>query len=135
MNRKLVLWLAALGPVMGALIVAGVFPKGVDRFAWMGVNIVCAVSIARARVDNPFWHGAVAGFLIGALATLVQGVFTEAYVAHNPWVLETFSRRSEDFDLQYFIMMLVPFIGLAGAFITGLLSYLADKAMRPKEEG
>jgi hypothetical protein len=134
-NRKLVLWLAVLGPVMGVLIVAGVFPKGVDRFAWMGVNFVCAVAIARARVRNPFWHGAVTGFLIGALATLVQGVFTDTYVAHNPWVLETFSRRSEDFDLQYFIMMLVPFIGLAGAFITGLLSYLVDKAMRPKEEG
>jgi hypothetical protein len=131
-NRRLVLWLSTLGPVMGALVVVGAFPKGVDRYAWMVVNLACAVVIARARVSNAFWHGAVAGFLIGATATLVQGVFTDAYVANNAWVLDVYSRRSEGFDLQYFIMMLVPFIGLAGALVTGFLSYLVDRAMRPR---
>jgi hypothetical protein len=130
MNRGLVLKLSLLGPVMGALVVFGVFPQGVDRFAWMVVNIGCAVVIARSSVDNVFRHGAVIGFVVGASATLVQGVFADALIANNPWVMDKFADQPEGFDMQLFIMQLVPFIGIAGALLTGFLSFLAGRVLR-----
>ena len=130
MNRRLVLRLSLLGPVMGALVVFGVFPEGTDRFAWMAVNIGCAVAIARSHVENVFWHGVVTGFIVGASSTLVQGIFADTLIANTPWMLVRFADQPEGFNLQFFIMMLVPFIGIAGALLTGFLSYLAGRVLR-----
>ena len=134
MNRRLITMLSIMGPAMGVLIVLGVFGEGVERFAWMAVNLSCAFAIGRARVHNAFWHGVVAGFVIGASATLVQGLFFDAYIANNPWVPQRFSNQPAGFDLRVFVMMLVPFIGVAGGLLTGFLSYLADRAMRRRQE-
>jgi hypothetical protein len=133
MNRGLILKLSALGPAMGALVVIGVFPEGTDRFAWMVVNIGCAVAIARSQVANVFWHGCVTGFIVGASSTLVQGVFADTLIANNPWMLERFADQPEGFNLQFFVMMLVPFIGIAGALLTGFLSFLAARVLRREE--
>lgn len=134
MNRGLILKLSLLGPLMGTLVVLGVFPEGIDRFAWMVVNIICAVAIARSGATNVFRHGAVTGFIVGATSTLVQGLFADALIAHNPWMLERFADQPEGFSLQLFIMQLVPFIGIAGALLTGFLSFLAGRVLR-REEG
>jgi len=133
-NRRLIALVSIIGPVMGTLVVLGVFPEGADRFAWMGVNLACAFAIARARVNNAFWHGVVAGFIIGASATLVQGLFFNTYIANNPWVPERFTNQPAGFSLRIFVMMLVPFIGLAGGLLTGFLSWLVDRAMRGNRE-
>jgi hypothetical protein len=133
-SRRLVLGLSAFGPAMGTLVVLGTFPEGTDRFAWMVVNIICAVAIARTGVANAFWTGAVTGFFVGASSTLVQGLFADALASNNPWMLERFSDQPEGFDFQLFVLQLVPFIGIAGGFMTGFLSFLARRAMRYQEK-
>jgi len=132
LNRALILKLAALGPVMGALIVAGAFPENADRVGWLVVDGFCAIAIARSRVHNPFWHGCVTGFLLGASAILVQGLFVDTYIANNPWVMEPFVDKP-DFNMQYFILQLVPFIGIATALLLGFLSWVAARAIPAKE--
>lgn len=134
LNRALILKLAALGPVMGALVVAGTFPENVDRVAWLVVDGFCAVAIARAHVSNAFWHGVVTGFLLGASATLVQGLFIDSYLANNPWVLERFADQAEGFSIQGFVLQLAPFIGLASALMLGFLSFLLDRAFAKKDK-
>jgi hypothetical protein len=119
---------------MGALIVAGAFPENVDRIAWLVVDGVCAVMIARSGVANVFWNGAVTGFILGASATLVQGLFVDTYVANNPWVMETFANQPEGFSMRAFVLQLVPFIGLAGALVLGFLSWLARRMIQSKKE-
>lgn len=133
LNRSLILKLAALGPVMGALIVAGTFPEGVDKLAWFPVDVFCAVAIARSGIGNPFWTGAVTGFLLGASSTLVQGLFIDTYVANNPWVLDRFAGQPESFNIQFFVLQLVPFIGIAIALGVGFLSWVASRVLPPRE--
>lgn len=125
MKWKLLLLLCLFGPLMGTLTVLGVIPEGTDRFAWFAVVSTCALLCARYARDKALLHGAVAGFWNGASATFLQGLFYEATVRNNPYMLEKFADQPEGFDLQFFIFRLVPFIGIAGGGMTGLLAMLA----------
>ena len=68
-------------------------------------------------------------FVSGASATFVQGVFSSTYALNNPWVVEEFADMPVGFDLQFFIMMLVPFIGIASALALGFLTFLAVRVL------
>jgi hypothetical protein len=124
MNWRLLAPLALFGPVIGALTVAGVFPRGADRWVWLGVVAVSAVLIARREPRRAIKHGALIGFWNGATSTLIQALFMDPLLAHNPWMVEAFARQPKGFDMQFFLFMLVPFIGVAGGAVTALLSIL-----------
>ncbi|MDH3196998.1 MAG: hypothetical protein OEO21_02030 [Candidatus Krumholzibacteria bacterium] len=129
LDWRLVLYLSLFGPAIGGLMVLGVFPEGGERLAWLVATAACAVVIAR-RTEAPVRHGAVVGFLSGATSTLVQAVFSATLLSNNPWMVERFADMPEGFDLQFFIFMLVPFIGVASALALALVSMLAAKAVR-----
>lgn len=128
-DRKLVAGLAVFGPIMGALIVLGAFPRGWDRVAWLVVSVVCAVTIARRDTGHPFAHGAVVGFINGAVATFIQGVFAGTLAANNAWIPAAFADKPQGFNLRLFILQLAPFIGIAGALVGGFLAWAAARAM------
>ena len=124
MNWRLLAPLAAIGPIMGALIVMGAFPKGVDRFAWLMVVLACAFVVARREGRRALPHAALVGFWNGASSTLIQALFVERLLANNPWIAQSFANEPKGFDMDYFMFMLVPFIGVAGGALTGLLAIL-----------
>jgi len=130
LNWSLVLKLSLFGPAIGAVMVAGWLPQGGDRFAWAAFGVVIALTIARRETNNnPFGHGAAIGFVAGAASTFVQGLFSNALVTNNPWIVEVFAAMPEGFDLRYFILMLTPFIGIASALLYGTLAFLAAKVL------
>ena len=133
MNWKLVFPLCVFGPLMGALMVLGVFPEGTDRYAWFVVVVVTAIVVARREPERALLHAGTIGFVNGAVATLVQALFLSALTANNPFILEKFSKQPPGFDLQYFVFMLVPFIGVAGGAMTGLLAMLAARVMTRRD--
>lgn len=114
---------------MGTMIVAGLIGEGVDRYVWFVFTIVCAIWVARRARSQPFAHGAIIGFIAGASSTFVQGIYAERLAANNPWIVEKFSSMPEGFDLQFFVLRLVPFIGVGSALLTGLLTLLAHKVL------
>jgi hypothetical protein len=128
-NWRLLATLAGAGPLMGALTVLGVFPRGADRFVWSGVVVVCALVTAWRERERALLHGAVLGFWNGASSTLVQALFVEELVANNPWFASSFAHQPRGFNLEYFVFMLVPFIGVAGGALTGLVAMLAARAL------
>lgn len=135
MNWKLVLTLSLFGPVVGTLTVLGVFPRGADRFVWFAVVGVCAWVVAKREPARPLPHGAVAGFITGASSTLVQAFFVDALAANNPWMVEAMSDQPAGFDFEFFVFMLVPFIGVAGGAMTGLLAMLIARARAARTGG
>jgi hypothetical protein len=128
-NWRLALPLGALGPLMGALVVLGVFPEGTDNFAWFGVVGLTAFLAARSERERALFHGAVIGFWNGASATLVQAFLFDTTVKNNPWIVEKFADQPPGFDLEFFYFMLVPFIGVAGGAMTGLLTMLVARVL------
>ncbi len=92
---------------------------------WFAVVIGTALLVARRVPARALLHGALAGFWNGATSTLVQALFLETLVANNPWFPDAFAKQPPGFDLDYFVFMTVPFIGVAGGAMTGLLSMLA----------
>jgi hypothetical protein len=128
-NWRLLAWLAPIGPVVGTLTVLGVLPRGADRFVWFAVVVGTAFLVARRAPARALLHGAVAGFWNGATSTLVQAIFLQELVANNPWFPDAFAKQPPGFDLDYFVFMTVPFIGVAGGAMTGLLSMLAVRIL------
>jgi hypothetical protein len=128
-DRKLVALLSLPGPAMGVLTVFGIIPEGVDLYFWLAISVACAVVIARRVESRAFGHGALVGFVLGVTSKLIQGIWSDTYVVHNPGLLEKFSDVPQGPEFQYFILMLVPFVGIGSALIVGLLSHLAFKAM------
>jgi hypothetical protein len=92
------------------------------------VTVVAAVVIARRVEGRAFWHGALVGVILGASSKVIQGVFSTVYIAHNPELLEKFGDMEVQ-EFRYFLLMLVPFVGIANALILGLMSHFAHKAM------
>jgi hypothetical protein len=133
MNWKLVLPLCGFGPVVGALTVLGVFPRGVDRFVWFVVVAVCALAVAKREPARALKHGAVVGFINGAASTLIQALWVDALTANNPWMVEAMADQPSGFDFEFFVFMLVPFIGIAGGAMTGLLAMLAARVRASRD--
>jgi hypothetical protein len=133
MNWKLLLPPAVLGPLMGLLTVVGAFPKGTDRFAWFMVVLVSAFLVARRERRRALLHGAALGFWNGASSTLLQALMMDRWVANNPWVVDIFAEQPPGFDLEFFLFMLVPFIGVAGGAMTGLLSMALARVLGGRE--
>ncbi|MCK5408499.1 MAG: hypothetical protein KAJ37_13615 [Candidatus Krumholzibacteria bacterium] len=132
-DRRLILLLSLFGPAMGVLTLFGIIPDGVDRFFWLAISIACAVVIARRAPQHAFGHGAIVGFLLGASAKLIQGIWSGVYIAHNPGLLEKFSEEQSKMpqgtEFKYYVLMLVPFVGIASSLIVGLLSHFAFKSL------
>ena len=124
MNWRLLAPLALFGPVIGALTVAGVFSRSAEVWAWLPGVVVSAVSIARREPRRAVKHAALIGFWNGASSTLIQALFMTPLLANNPWMVEAFARQPKGFDMQFFLFMLVPFIGVTGGAGTVLLSIL-----------
>ncbi len=133
MNWKLIASLSLFGPVVGALTVLGIFPRGVDRFVWFTIVGACGFVVAKREPLRPLPHGAIVGFVNGASSTLVQAFFIDTLLANNPWMLEAMADQPPGFDFEFFVFMLVPFIGVAGGAMTGLLAMLIARALAARD--
>jgi hypothetical protein len=133
MNWKLVALLSVFGPVLGTLTVLGVFPEGADKFVWSVVVGVCAFTVAKREPTRAVQHGAVIGFINGAASTLIQALWVDTLTANNPWMLEAMADQPAGFDFEFFVFMLVPFIGVAGGAMTGLLAMLMARALASRD--
>lgn len=133
MNWRLILSLSLFGPVIGALTVFGVIPRGIDRFVWGAVVGGCAFLAAKKEPQRALLHGAVVGFINGASSTLIQALFVDTLTANNPWMVEAMAKQPPGFDFEFFVYMLVPFIGVAGGGMTGLLAMWIARARAVRE--
>lgn len=135
MNWKILAPLAILGPLMGMLVVMGQFPQGVDRFAWAGIVLTSAFFVTKRDPVAAVKHGFAIGFWNGATSTLIQAFFVKLMLANNPWMVARFANAPRGFDMEYFVFMLVPFIGVAGGGLTALVAMFFRRALRHSDSG
>ncbi len=131
----LILVMSIPGPVMGMLTLYGIIPFGAERWFWLGISIVTAVTVARRVEGAAFGHGALVGLLLGVTSKLMQAIWAGTYVAHNPGLLDKLSGSVDGPQFQYRMLMLVPFVGIANAIIVGLMSHFTFKARPDVQKG
>ena len=129
MSWKLIASLAWIGPFLGTLTVMGALPQGVDRFVWSIIVLASAFIIARREPAHPVKYGFLIGLWNGATSTLVQALFVKQLIANNPWIGARFADAPKGFDMEFFVFMLVPFIGVTGGGVTALVSMLFRRAL------
>lgn len=131
---KTILSLSLFGPVMGVLTLFGVIPFNAEGYVWLGISVASAITIANRIGSGPFINGVVTGFLQGATSKLVQGVFSGTYAARNLGLMEKLTDIPAGMEFKYFVLMLVPFVGIGSALVLGLLSFLAGRMLRREDE-
>jgi hypothetical protein len=131
---KTILSLSLFGPVMGLLTLFGVLPFNVEGYVWLVISVVSAVTIANRIGPGAFINGVATGFLQGATSKLVQGIFSDTYAARNPGLMEKLTDIPEGMEFKYFVLMLVPFVGIGSALVLGLLTFLAGRLLRREDE-
>jgi hypothetical protein len=132
---RLIGMLSLPGPVMGLLTLYGIIPFGIDRWFWLGISVVAAVTISRRVERDAFKHGALVGLLLGATSKLIQAIWSDVYVDHNPVLMEKLTGETDGPAFQYRMLMLVPFVGIVNAMLVGLMSFFAHKAKpRPRQQ-
>jgi hypothetical protein len=131
-NWRVVLPLTLFGVAVGIVSVfLGTASARADRMLWLPVLLVSAWVIARFAGRSQFGNGAVVGFIAGAVAKLIQGVFAAAYWDNNPWLAEAFADKDAEFDFQRYTLGLVPYVGVANALIQGFLAWIAGRVFKP----
>ena len=134
MNWKLFALLAPIGPAIGTLTVFGVIPQGADRWIWSVVMLLTAWLVVTRASGRELLNGAAIGAWNGATSTALQAAFRETLFANNPWIREHFATRPNPVDTAYHLFLLIPFMGVAGGGMTGLLSmFLAWGRRRGKK--
>jgi hypothetical protein len=131
----LVLRLSLFGPAMGVLTLFGIIPDRIDQYVWMVISVLCAVVITKRRTENPFFNAFAVGFVQLAVAQLIQGVFCDAYIAHNPGVLEKFADKGNEFDLQFRLLRSAPLVAVVNGVVLGLITFFLSRAAAPKKGG
>jgi hypothetical protein len=135
-NWKIVLLLSLFGAAVGVVSVfVGTASARADRLLWLPAVLVSAWVIARFVGRSQFGNGAVVGFIAGAVAKLVQGIFAAAYWEHNPWLAEAFADKGPEFDFQRYTLNLVPYVGVANALVQGFLAFIAGRVFKSRGAG
>jgi hypothetical protein len=101
---------------------------------WAAVVALCAFLAAKQEPERALQHGALIGFINGASSTLVQAFFVDTLTANNPWMVEAMAKQPPGFDFEFFVFMLVPFIGVAGGGLTGLLAMWIARARARRDD-
>ncbi|HLG94261.1 MAG TPA: hypothetical protein VI546_05440 [candidate division Zixibacteria bacterium] len=129
MNWKLIFGLAGFGVLMGILSLFG-YTQGIEWLLWLVIAIICSVVIAKTVSGKFFLTGLLVGILDGVFNSIVQSVFFDAYLSHNPRAAEGFGPIPGGLDPRFFILIAGPFIGLLYGLVLGLFAWLAGKLFR-----
>lgn len=120
--------LAPLGLLMGIATVWGWVGR-YEGWAWLLVALAAAAAIGRQLGERHFQHGLIAGAIIGLAAQLLQAIFFPIYMANNIQHTADFHQLPIDFPPRLFIVVLAPFIALAGGVVLGVMAWLAARAI------
>ena len=129
MNWKLIFGLAGFGVLMGILSLFG-YTQGIEWLLWLVIAVICSVVIAKTVSGKFFLTGLLVGILDGVFNSIVQSVFFDAYLSHNPRAAEGFGPIPGGLDPRFFILIAGPFIGLLYGLVLGLFAWLAGKLFR-----
>jgi hypothetical protein len=128
MDWRLIAQLSALGLLMGAGSVLGATGQA-EPVLWLAVAVVSALTVASKAPAAPYRHGFLIGVLSVLIASLVEQVFFEAYMANNPVRAELFSRLPGSLGPRTYILLLTPVFAATFGILWGVLSWWAARLL------
>lgn len=129
MNWKLVSTLSCFAVAMATASVLGK-TAGIEPFLWAIIWLVCAFVIARNTVTKRFLHGLLVGLSHGIINSIIQSLFFDTYLSHNPQLQNQFEQIPGGLPPRIFVLLAGPAIGIASGVVIGLLAILGSKLLR-----
>lgn len=129
MNTLLILGIGAFGLAMGAASVRGYTTK-IEPMLWVLIAVVSIIVIAKFGASHPFWHGFLAGLLMGTFNSIMQSVFFTQYLATHPQAAQFRDQIPGGLSMHIFFLVIGPVIGAIYGTVIGLLSMLATKIIK-----
>ena len=131
MNVRLVLMLSLFGPLVAIATLLGVIHTGWESAVWAVIAVVCAGVLARQAPGKFFLHGFLTGFIAGAVAPLIQALFINQYLAHNPRYADTM-KSMPGVSPAVLAVIAAPLWGAVLGVAIGFLTWVWAKFTRPK---
>jgi hypothetical protein len=128
MNWKLIAGLSALGLLMGSGSVLGATGEA-EPLLWLAVAVVCALTVARKAPVAHYRHGFLVGVSCVLIASCLELLFFDAYLAANPDRAEMLERLPGTLDAWTYQLLLAPVFAALFGMVWGALSWLARRLL------
>ena len=130
MKLPLIAVMVLLGFAMGGLTLAGTIPQGFELPLWIVIAVAAALWIGLKVQTRRFLNGFVGGLLAGLASPLLQLLFFDAYLAHNPYAAQSFKTLPAAISPRVFIACVAPVIAILYGLAVGFLAWLAGRIFR-----
>ena len=127
-NWKLIGGLSTLGLLMGTGSVLGA-TGGAEPLLWLAVAVVCALTVARKVPVAHYRHGFLVGVFTVLIASCLELLFFESYLAANPDRAEMLELLPGSLDARTYQLLLAPVFAALFGIIWGALSWLARRLL------
>ena len=108
------------------------YTNGIEPYLWIAIALIIPVIIAKSTTHKLFLHGLYAGIAIGIVKSLIQTVFFEMYLLHNPGISEGLQSSALPFNVRIFMASVGVFAGIIYGLILGGLAAAASRFHQPK---
>jgi hypothetical protein len=128
MNWKLIAGLSAFGLLMGVGSVLGATGDA-EPLLWFAVAVVCALTVARSVPVAHYRHGFLVGVFSVLIASCLELLFFDAYMAANPDRAEMLGRLPGSLGVRTYLMLLTPVFAALFGVVWGVLSWVARRIL------
>lgn len=124
MDGRLILGLSLVGVAMAF---AGVFglTGNAEPIIWLFIFAVYAIVIAKRAPGNFFLHAFLTSLLNGLWIAVIHSAFFDAYIAHNPAMMEQYNRMPHPLPPRAMMFVMGPVIGAVTGLVAGLMAIFA----------
>lgn len=120
-----ILILAEFGVVMGVLSVNGL-TRNIAPYLWLVFGGISAWVLVKKVQRKLFVHGLFVGLFWALINALIQSLFFDSYLVHNPGHVSVFG-ENPIMNPRYLTILVSPIYGLMMGAIIGVMALLIKK--------
>lgn len=128
MNWYVILILSAPAVIMGLLSLKGL-TQNKELYLWMSLGTICIGYIFFYVHAHPFFHLFTIGLLWGILNSVIQSLFYDLYIAHNPKAAAGYAKIAKSMNPRFIILLIGLATGTATGLVLGAMSWIIKKLL------
>lgn len=128
MNWPVILILSFPAFIMGALSLKGL-TQNKELYLWMSLGTICIGYVFFYVHSHPFFHLFIIGFLWGIFNAVVQSLYYNSYITHNPKAAAGYAKIAKSMNPRFILILIGIATGTATGLVLGTISWIVKKLL------